>query len=261
MRQQQSRTATSQLNTTPAPIDKGPARLDLIQGASGLLLVLFMWVHMGLVSSILISKDAMHAVTRAMEGEFLFRRPVPGLVSAAVLAVAALVLVHALASIRRMPASYREYRGFMKHARMLRHADTWLWLLQVITGLVLMFVVAIHLYEMALHPGAIGPYASADRAVSGRMWPLDLLMLYAVEIHAGIGLYRLILKWGWIRSSDPRRMRRRLRLLITLIVVFFLVLGTLTLATYVRIGLEHRDRAGERYVPEHPQVPGNRGTH
>ncbi len=153
MRQQQSRTATSQLNTTPAPIDKGPARLDLIQGASGLLLVLFMWVHMGLVSSILISKDAMHAVTRAMEGEFLFRRPVPGLVSAAVLAVAALVLVHALASIRRMPASYREYRGFMKHARMLRHADTWLWLLQVITGLVLMFVVAIHLYEMAATPG------------------------------------------------------------------------------------------------------------
>ena len=67
------------MNPTRAPIDKGPARLDLIQGASGLLLVLFMWVHMGLVSSILISKDAMYAVARAMEGEFLFGRAVPGL--------------------------------------------------------------------------------------------------------------------------------------------------------------------------------------
>lgn len=248
------------MNPTRAPIDKGPARLDLIQGASGLLLVLFMWVHMGLVSSILISKDAMHAVTRAMEGEFLFGRPVPGLVSVAALTVAALVLVHALAAIRRLPASYHEYRGFMKHARMLRHSDTWLWLVQVITGLVLMFVVAIHLYEMAAHPGAIGPYASADRAVSGRMWPLGLLMLYAVEIHAGIGLYRLILKWGWIRTRDPRRMRRRLRLLITLIVVFFLALGTLSLACYVKIGLEHRDRAGERYVPQHRRVLDDRGA-
>lgn len=234
-----------------ARIDRGPARLDLVQGATGLLLVAFMWVHMGLVSSILISKDAMHAVTRAMEGEFLFGRPVPLLVSAAALAVAMLVLVHALAALRRMPASYREYRAFMTHAGLLRHADTWLWLVQVLTGIILMFVIGVHLHEMIMHPSDIGPYASADRAVSGAMWPLDLLMLYAVEIHAGIGLYRLILKWGWFGGADPRRMRRRLRVLISLIVVFFLALGTLSLAAYVKIGLEHRERAGERYVPTH----------
>jgi len=33
-----------------------PARLDLIQSASGLFLGLFMWGHMAFVSSILISK-------------------------------------------------------------------------------------------------------------------------------------------------------------------------------------------------------------
>jgi fumarate reductase subunit C len=55
-------------------------------------------------------------------------------------------------------------------------------------------------------------------------------------------------------------MRRRLRLLITLIVVFFLALGTLSLASYVKIGLEHRDRAGERYVPEHRRVLDDRGA-
>jgi len=47
-----------------------PARLDLIQSASGLFLGLFMWSHMAFVSSILISKDVMWWVTqrRALEG-------------------------------------------------------------------------------------------------------------------------------------------------------------------------------------------------
>lgn len=222
-----------------------------MEGTTGLLLVLFMWVHMGLVSSILVSKDAMYHVSRFLEGEYLLGRPMPILVSIAASIVFLLLLTHALAAIRRMPASYREYSAFIHHAAGMRHADTWLWLVQVITGIIIMFVAAVHLYEMIMHPANIGPYASADRAVTGRMWPLDLLLLYAVEIHAGIGLYRLILKWGWFASPDPRRMRRRLRLLIAGIVVFFLALGTATLATYVKIGLEHREQAGERYVPSH----------
>ncbi len=35
-----------------------PARLDVVQSASGLFLGLFMWGHMAFVSTILISKDA-----------------------------------------------------------------------------------------------------------------------------------------------------------------------------------------------------------
>ena len=38
----------------------------------GLLLALFMWVHMVFVSSILISKDAMWTVTKFFEGYFFF---------------------------------------------------------------------------------------------------------------------------------------------------------------------------------------------
>lgn len=230
-------------------LDRGPARLDLLQSASGAALVLFMWVHMALVSSILISEHAMYRVARAMEGEYLFGRPVPLLVSAAAAGIGLLVLVHALAALRRMPARWQEQRAFLAHARTLRHPDTWLWWLQVVTGLVLMFTVPVHLYEMIMHPADIGPFESADRAVSGRMWPLGLLMLYAVEIHAGIGLYRLVLKWGWFGAADPRRFRRRLRLAIGTLVLFFLVLGTLTLAAYVQIGIAHRAHAGEPWLP------------
>ncbi|TMG79194.1 MAG: succinate dehydrogenase/fumarate reductase cytochrome b subunit, partial [Betaproteobacteria bacterium] len=45
-----------------------PARLDLTQSATGLMLVLFMWGHMFFVSSILVSKDAMWTITKFFEG-------------------------------------------------------------------------------------------------------------------------------------------------------------------------------------------------
>jgi fumarate reductase subunit C len=231
-------------------IDRAPAWLDLVQGASGALLVAFMWVHMGLVSSILISKDAMYHVARFFEGVYFFGRPHPELVVGIAAAIFLLVVVHAVVAIRRIPASYREYRILFRHSRDFRHADTWLWLIQVATGLLLMFLAGVHLYTMMTHPADIGPYESADRFVTGRMWPLYLVLLFAVELHGGIGLYRLVLKWGLLPASgDPRAQRRRLARLKWAITGFFLVLGLLTFAAYVQIGIEHRDRAGERYVP------------
>lgn len=52
-------------NPEPGP---WPARLDLLQSASGLFLGLFMWLHMLFVSSILLGNDAMWAVARFFEG-------------------------------------------------------------------------------------------------------------------------------------------------------------------------------------------------
>ena len=58
-----------------------PARLDLDQSLTGLVLVLFMWGHMFFVSSILLGKDAMWTVTKFFEGYFLFGRSYPWIVS------------------------------------------------------------------------------------------------------------------------------------------------------------------------------------
>ena len=49
--------------------------------AGGVLLTLFVWVHMLFESSILLGKDAMYAVTRMFEGVPLFGKPHPELVS------------------------------------------------------------------------------------------------------------------------------------------------------------------------------------
>ena len=58
-----------------------PARLDLVQSASGLVLALFMWGHMAFVSSILLGKDAMWTITKFFEGYFFFGRSYPWIVS------------------------------------------------------------------------------------------------------------------------------------------------------------------------------------
>lgn len=227
--------------------DGRAAWLDVLQGATGLVLVAFMWAHMLFVSSILLGEDAMYFVTRLFEGEPLFGRRYPVIVSVIAGLVLVVFVVHAVAAIRKIPSSYAEYRRWRAHTSTFRHGDTGLWMLQVVTAFVLMFLAVAHLYQMMLHPGDIGPYASADRVWSGRWWPFYLVLLFAVELHAGIGLYRLAVKWGWFADSHGHMDRDRLRRAKWWLTGFFLLLGLATLAAYARIGYEHRDAVGERY--------------
>jgi fumarate reductase subunit C len=226
-----------------------PARMDFAQSATGLALGLFMWGHMFFVSSILISKDAMWVITKFFEGYFVLGRSYPGAVSVVVAGVLSLVVLHAFLAMRKFPANYRQYRTFIGHRRLMAHEDTTLWWVQVLTGFALFFLAAVHLYQMLMHPGAIGPYGSADRVWSGGWWPLYLVLLFAVELHGGIGLYRLCVKWGWFEGKDANASRRRLKAAKWVLTVFFLALGLATLGAYLKIGYEHRDRAGERYTP------------
>lgn len=229
-----------------------PARMDLAQSLSGLVLGLFMWGHMFFVSSILLGKDAMWTITKMFEGYFVLGHSVPVLVSFVVGGIAALLVLHAFLAVRKFPANYKQYSAFVQHRAMLGHGDTNLWWVQFITGFMLFFLAFPHLYQMLMHPGAIGPFGSGDRVWRGSWWPLYLVLLFAVELHGGIGLYRLAVKWGWLQGSDPDAGRARLKALKWALTVFFLVLGLATLAAYMKIGLERAnrgDRLGEDYVP------------
>ena len=226
-----------------------PARLDFTQSASGLLLALFMWGHMFFVSSILISRDAMWTITRMFEGYFFFGKAYPGIVSVVVATIAALLVLHAALAVRKFPINYRQFRTYRDHMHMMRHEDTTLWFWQVVTGFALFFLAAPHLFQMLTQPGMIGPFESGDRVWSYRWWPLYIVLLLAVEIHGGVGLYRLAVKWGWLGGSNPAAMRKRLKILKWALTVFFLALGAATLAAYIKIGIEHADKIGERYTP------------
>ncbi len=235
--------------TDRARKSRWPARLDFLQSATGLALGLFMWGHMLFVSSILLGKDAMWTVTKFFEGYFFFGRAFPWLVSIVVAVVIVFFVGHALLALRKFPAGYRQYKAFRSHMNMFHHSDTRLWYWQAFTGFALFFLASPHLFIMLTQPGSIGPYGSADRVWSDGMWGLYILLLLAVEVHGGVGLYRLAVKWGWFEGRDPAVSRARLQKAKWGITAFFLVLGFLTLAAYVKIGVEHAGHYGERYTP------------
>jgi fumarate reductase subunit C len=226
-----------------------PARMDLAQSVTGLILGLFMWGHMLFVSSILISKDAMWTITKLFEGYFFFGDSYPGMVSVIVAGIFGLIVVHAFLAMRKFPANWEQYRTFMSHRRLIAHGDTTLWWFQVVTGFMLFFIASVHLYQMMMHPGDIGPYESADRVWSARWWPLYLVALFCVELHGGIGLYRLAVKWGWFVGADANAGRKRLQAFKWSLTAFFIVLGLATLGAYMKIGYEHRHDVGARYTP------------
>jgi len=226
-----------------------PAKLDIAQGVSGLLLAIFMWVHMLFVSSILISKDAMYTVTKAFEGLYLFGEARPWLVSLVVAVVLLLFVLHAALAMRKFPSGYQQFKTFMAHQRQLQHGDTGLWFVQVVTGFALLFLGSAHLVFMLANPDQIGPYQTADR-VWGGMWPIYLVLLFAVELHGGIGLYRLAVKWNWFQSERGDGVSRTtLRRVMWGIIVGLISLGLVTLAVEMDNGYQHREQAGERYRP------------
>ena len=226
-----------------------PAKLDYIQSATGLFLGLFMWGHMFFVSTILISKDFMYTITKMFEGSLFLSEPQPIIVSGIVLFVFAVFIAHAGLGMRKLPITFRQYQAYKTHMGMMKHDDTTMWFTQAFTGFAMFFLGSAHLFTMAVQADKIGPFGSADRMYSEFMWPFYLILLLAVEFHGGIGLYRLCVKWGWFEGENAKDSRKNLKKVKWTVTAFFLVLGLLTLAAYVKIGYEHRNNVGEAYKP------------
>lgn len=227
-----------------------PARLDFIQSASGLILGLFMWGHMFFVSSILISKDFMYTVSKMFEGSLFLSTPRPWIVSCVVLLIFIIFIVHAGLAMRKFPINFHQWQVLLSHLKMIRHADSSLWFVQTITGFLMFFFASFHLIYMFFYPHTIGPYGSGERMVY--MWPFYLILLFAVELHGSIGLYRLCIKWGWFEGADVRGRRKKLKIAKWFISIFFLLLGLLTMAAYIKTGLSDH-LTGSQYIPDYIQ--------
>jgi fumarate reductase subunit C len=238
-----------ELNDSSIKKSKTPARLDFIQSASGLFLAIFMIGHMLFVSTILISKDLMHAVTKFFEGSFIIEGGEPLIVTVVGIFVISVLVVHAFIALRKFPHSFAEYKKYKTHMGNIKHSDTNKWFVQIITGFAMFFLASVHLYIIITQPENIGPFASADRVWTNLLWPLYLFLLVAVELHLSLGLYRLAIKWGWFDGDNPREMRKTLLKVKTVMTLFFLTLGLLTLLAYMKIGYDHKDNYGKKYIP------------
>lgn len=221
---------------------KTQAKLDLWQSVSGLLLGLFLLVHLLLVSSILISQDAMAFVTRMMEASFLSKsgHGYPVLVSIIAFVIFILVVVHGILAMRKLPSNWQQQQKLNEQIKLIPHKDTQNWRIQAITGVAIMFLVPVHLFVMFTQPDSIGPISSSVRIQAQGFWILYLPLLIAAELHSTIGLYRLCIKWGWFigDGKDINKRRKALSRLKQVASAVFLIIGLLTLYTYYTIGLE-----------------------
>ena len=233
--------------TTQKRKSRIPAKLDFLQSATGLILSIFITLHLLFEASIIFGKDSMYAITKMFELDFFIEGGSPIFVSILAFIIFAIFILHALLAIRKFPRSYREYLRLRTHAELMRHSDTNLWIIQITTGFILLFLGSIHLYTMLTQPANIGPFASSDRVYSDMFWPLYLMLLISVVLHAGAGVYRLIIKWGWFDGKKPKENRLKNRKIVKIVTVIYLIIGLFSLITYIKIGYEHRDSYGERY--------------
>jgi len=228
-------------------IDKTPARLDFLQSFTGLILALFITGHIMFEASILISNEMMYKVTIMFEGYYFFGEKYPGIISFLAAAISVIFVIHAAIAMKKIPSSYRNYKVIKNHMQGMKHEDSSLWMVQVITGFMMFFMGSVHLYIMMSQPSDIGPFASSSRVVDEFMGPLYFMLLISVVSHAFIGLYRLAMKWGFMEGKNTKVSRARFKFLMKAMIAIYIVVGLSSLAKYTYIGMTHDFSDGVKY--------------
>jgi len=189
----------------------------------------------------------MYRVTIMFEGYYFFGETYPGIISFLASAISVIFILHALVAIRKFPASYRDYKIIKEHTQRMKHEDSSLWLIQVLTGFMMFFIGSVHLYIMISQPSDIGPFASSSRIVDEFMGPLYFMLLISVDSHAFIGVYRLAMKWGFMEGKNTKVSRKRFKLLMKTMIALYIIVGLSSLAKYTYIGINHDFSDGVKY--------------
>jgi fumarate reductase subunit C len=207
-----------QLQRALTPNNKADFLVELVQTVSGLLLVGFLWTHMIFIASILLGVEAFNALAHFMEQ---YR-----LLDVAVVFVILTISAHVGAVFRRIPGRWQEQKIVWKHAKTIKHQDTWSWLFQAVTGSAMLLLIIIHVFVVVY--AGIDAKLSADRVHSWMLWFYIVLLLLA-EYHASVGLYRTLIKWGFVK-------RHSLKKVLTVVTVCTIGLGLVSLWVFYSLG-------------------------
>ncbi len=174
---------------------KADVYLDLMGSASGLFLATFVWTHMLFVGTIVFGSTFYNLVPYVLDTTYISY--------VGIFLVCSAILLHLVVAGRRIPTRYQDQRIVWQHSKRLGQRDTWLWVVQIVTGMSILILASIHIF-LVLWGWPITAAHSAGRVQGGVFW-LYLLLLPVAELHTGIGVYRLFVKWGWI---DRHRVSR-----------------------------------------------------
>ncbi|MBT3222962.1 MAG: succinate dehydrogenase/fumarate reductase cytochrome b subunit [Proteobacteria bacterium] len=196
--------------------------LDVLQMASGVFLILFLWGHMLLVGTVIVSPVIMTTIAESLEHFYLPQIGAPFVVAG--------FLFHALLAARKMPFRTHEQRVFRDHSWMMRHVDTTMWLVQVATAMVILALACIHMWTV-LTDFPITAVKSAARVQDPFWLAFYIALLPCAELHLGIGFYRIGVKWGVV----GRRGRHWFKVLEFLMLLFFVTIGATALYSFLML--------------------------
>jgi fumarate reductase subunit C len=197
----------------PAP-SRASAYLDGLQMLTGAGLIIFVWSHMVFVASVNLGAEAMNTIARFLEETYMAQVGGP--------IIGCVFLLHFLLAARKIPFRVDQQVALWKHSCMLRHMDTWLWVIQVLTAMVILIMGAIHMWTV-LTDLPITAAKSAARIQGGYSLVFDLVLLPMVGLHMGIGFYRIGVKWGIIRRTTRKGFRRFQNILIGVFILIGLI--------------------------------------
>jgi len=207
------------------PIGRLSAYLDWVQMLTGAALILFMWCHLILVSSILIGPGAMNALAWFFETTYMAQVGGPLIFLA--------FLVHFVLAARKVPFKTSEQRVMLANAKRMHHTDTWLWIVQATTAMGILIMGGIHMW-VVLTNLPITAAKSAARIQTGFWFVFYLFLLPMVELHVGIGFYRILVKWGFLDRPGRKIIKRKENLLTAI----FIAVSMLTLLRYYFLPLK-----------------------
>jgi len=198
------------------------AYLDWLQMLTGAGLILFMWSHMILVASVNLGAGAMDTLARFFEDTYMAQVGGP--------AIAACFLVHFVLAARKIPFRLEEQTTIWKHTRLLHHTDTWLWLVQAVTAMIILILGSIHMWTV-LTDLPITAAKSAARIQGGFWLVFYLILLPMIELHVGIGFYRIAVKWGFVR----RKGRKGFKGFENILTGIFILIGLITIIRFLTL--------------------------
>jgi len=210
---------TGRTYTDVVPTVRSEAYLDFLQMLTGVGLILFMWSHMILVASVNLGSGVMNAIACFLEDTYLAQTGGP--------LIALVFLLHFVLAARKLPFRYKEQKAIWQHSLRLNHLDTWLWLAQAATAMIILIMGSIHMWTVLTNL-PITAAKSATRIQGGWWLVFYLILLPLVELHVGIGFYRIGVKWGWIKRAN-RSFFQGIEKKVTLT---FIIIGMITLFTF-----------------------------
>ncbi len=196
------------------------AYLDWLQMLTGAGLIMFMWSHMVLVASVILGAGVMNALAGFLEETYMAQVGGP--------IVGCVFILHFVLAARKVPFRIEHQTTIWKLSRQLRHTDTWLWLVQAVTAMVILIMGSVHMWTV-LTDLPITAAKSAARIQGGFWLVFYLILLPLVELHVGIGFYRIGVKWGFVQRKDRKGFKR----LENRLTVVFVCIGLVTLLRFL----------------------------